>query len=138
MGEILKDKVRVLIADLSVTDRNRLTELFHPFPEIELVGCVQNGTDALAMFQSLLPDVVVVSLAADVGFGRDLIRGIHVTRPSAVVIMHTRQASSPLRRLWLALGVDFFVDTDFELESVIGIVAAQRRDNRPFAIFNRG
>lgn len=126
MGGPLKDSVRVLIADTSVADRDQLVVRMAPFPEIDLAGYAQDGEEALNAVRAFSPDVVIFGLAPHAGLGRDLIREIHMAHPSVAVIMLARQMPIPVQRLWLDLGVDFCLDKETELESLIGVVASLR------------
>ena len=123
-GETVKESV--LVADISVADREQLAVRVAPFPEIDLAGYVEDDVTALYSLRSLRPDVILIGLAPHAGLGRDLIREIHKAHPTVTIILLARQMPIPVQRLWLAMGADFFLDKDTELESLVGIVLSLR------------
>ena|SRR5258706_9862048 len=58
----MSEKIRVLITDNHAMVRNGLMMFLKSYPDIELVGEASNGNEAVAMCDTLLPDVVLMDL----------------------------------------------------------------------------
>ena len=56
------NKLRLIIADDERPAREFLKTVLRQFPEVELVGEAENGTDALEMIKSAKPDVALLDL----------------------------------------------------------------------------
>ena len=58
----METKTRVLIADTNDDFKRLMTEVLRNEEDLELVGCVGDGVDALAMVAESKPDVLVLDL----------------------------------------------------------------------------
>lgn len=58
----METKTRVLIADTNDDFRRLMTEVLRNEEDLELVGCVGDGVDALAVTAETKPDVLVLDL----------------------------------------------------------------------------
>ncbi len=71
----MKGPLRIIIAEDSHFQREALRALFANEPAIELIGEARDGTEALALIQQRLPDVVLLDIS--LGSGPD---GLEVAR----------------------------------------------------------
>ncbi len=62
-------RIRVLVAEDSLTVRKRLVELVESDPELELVGEVEDGKSAIELCQRLRPDVLSLDMMMPVMTG---------------------------------------------------------------------
>ena len=58
----METKTRILIADTNDDFRRLMTEVLRNEEDLELVGCVGDGVDALAVTAEAKPDVLVLDL----------------------------------------------------------------------------
>lgn len=82
----VKDVIRVLIVEDSLTERAFLKSILDSDPQIEVVGVVGNGTDAVAAAEELKPDLVTMDIQLPGMNGIDATRQIMQHSPTRVVI----------------------------------------------------
>jgi len=85
----LIDKTRVLIADDHAVVRQGLRTFLEVQDDIEVVGEAADGEEAVALVQTLLPEVVVMDLVMPRLDGVEAIRRIRENTPSTKVIVLT-------------------------------------------------
>ncbi len=81
--------VRVLIVDDHAIVREGLRTVLADEPDIELVGEADRGSEALALVQSLRPDVVLLDLVMPGMDGIEVIRRIRASSPGTRLIVLT-------------------------------------------------
>ncbi len=79
--------IRVLIAEDSLTTRALLLEVLTSDPEVRVVGQAKNGVEAVAMTQSLRPDVVTMDIHMPEMDGLQATKEIMITAPTPIVII---------------------------------------------------
>lgn len=85
----MADKTRVIIADDHTVVRQGLRTFLEVQDDIEVVGEAADGEEAVALVQTLLPDVVVMDLVMPRLDGIEAIRRIRENAPSTRVIVLT-------------------------------------------------
>lgn len=80
-------RVRVVVAEDSVTARHLLVTLLTDDPAIEVVGEAANGMEALEMTRRLRPSVVVMDVRMPVMDGFEATKRIMIEAPTPVVIV---------------------------------------------------
>lgn len=83
----MKRRIRVLIADDSMTVRNALTRLLADDAELEVIGQAQNGVEAVSMAESLRPDVITMDILMPELDGLGAIGAIMAQAPSRVLVV---------------------------------------------------
>lgn len=79
--------IRVLIAEDSVTIRELLVTVLRADPEIEIVGTVKNGRDAIQQVKRLRPDVVTMDVNMPELDGFEATKRIMIETPTPIVII---------------------------------------------------
>ncbi len=79
--------VRVLIVDDSATMRLFLEQIFRADPDIQVVGAVNNGQEALAAVERLNPDVITMDVYMPQMDGLEATRLIMETHPTPIIIL---------------------------------------------------
>ena len=82
-----KPKVRVLVAEDSITARHLLVALLREDPDIEVVGEAANGVEAVELTRRLRPSVVVMDIRMPVMDGFEATKRIMIESPTPVVIV---------------------------------------------------
>jgi DNA-binding NarL/FixJ family response regulator len=59
---VKKNSIRILVVEDQAVVRAGLVAIFKYLPEIEVVGQAKNGIEALALFEELAPDIVLLDL----------------------------------------------------------------------------
>jgi DNA-binding NarL/FixJ family response regulator len=117
--------IRVLIADDHGIVRDGLAGVIAAQTDLEVVGSVENGAEAVESCRSLAPDVVLMDLEMPVLDGIEATRVIREEHPETAVLVLT--SFSDARRITAALGVGAagYLLKDASAEDVIrGIRAA--------------
>jgi Response regulator containing a CheY-like receiver domain and an HTH DNA-binding domain len=95
--------IRVLIADDHGIVRDGLAGVIAAQTDLEVVGSVENGAEAVESCRSLAPDVVLMDLEMPVLDGIEATRVIREEHPETAVLVLT--SFSDARRITAALGV---------------------------------
>ena len=117
--------IRVLIADDHGVVRDGLAGVIDAQPDLEVVGAVGNGAEAVEECRRAEPDVVLMDLEMPVLDGIDATRAIREERPETAVLVLTSFADA--RRITAALdvGAAGYLLKDASAEDVVrGIRAA--------------
>ena len=85
--ETAGDRIRVLIVDDSPVMRKILSSMLTTCNQIKVVGMASNGKEAIAMIDSLQPDLVTLDVNMPVMDGTSTIKHIMIKKPCPVVIM---------------------------------------------------
>ena len=104
-------KIRVLLADDHVVLREATAELLDHQPDMQVVGQVGSGEEALALAKSLQPDVIVIDIAMPRMNGIEATRSIrkeesHQGRAPICIIGMTAHARPEIKEECLAAGMD--------------------------------
>ena len=81
--------MRVLLVDDEPSARRRLARLLEVYPDVEIVGEAQEGLEALALMESLTPDLVFLDIRMPELDGFGVIRAIPPTLKMPLVIFAT-------------------------------------------------
>jgi DNA-binding NarL/FixJ family response regulator len=84
--------IRVLVADDHTLFRHGLRALLESVPDVDLVGEAANGEEALALVETLRPDIVLMDILMPVLSGIPATRRIVDAHPDIAVVMLTMQA----------------------------------------------
>lgn len=89
MTQSPNDPIRILIADDHTLFRDGLRSLFASIPDTEVVGEAASGEEAIALAESLQPDVVLMDIQMAGLNGIEATRRITHTSPHVGVVMVT-------------------------------------------------
>ncbi|QPC84670.1 chemotaxis-specific protein-glutamate methyltransferase CheB [Phototrophicus methaneseepsis] len=78
---------RVLVADDSPTQRQYLTDLIDEVPDLRVIGHAGNGLEAIALAQSLHPDIISMDIKMPRTDGLEATRQIMSQKPIPVVVV---------------------------------------------------
>ena len=96
-------RIRVLVAEDSLTVRRRLVEVVEGDPELELVGEVEDGRSAIELCQRLRPDVVSLDMMMPVMAGLAAAEYIMAYCPTPILIVSASTNRGELFRTYEAL-----------------------------------
>jgi DNA-binding NarL/FixJ family response regulator len=125
----MSTQIRVLLADDHESVRQGLRALFATSADVNLVGDVNDGAEAVAMTKELAPDVVVMDLSMPTS-GLVALRQIKSERPATAVVVLTRHRDSAFVRAAIAGGAHGYVLKQSPFSEVTSAVRAAARGER--------
>jgi two-component system chemotaxis response regulator CheB len=96
-------KIRVLVVDDSLTVRKRIVEVLAADPDLDVVGEADDGKAAIAMCQSLRPDVITLDMMLPVMTGLAATEYIMAHCPTPILVVSASTNRGELFRTYEAL-----------------------------------
>jgi DNA-binding NarL/FixJ family response regulator len=110
--------MRILIVDDSRLVVERLIHMLHELPEIEIAGQAFDARTAIACFEDLSPDAVILDLHMPGGGGIRVLEEIKRVKPVTLVIVLTNYPTLQHRKKCELAGAEFFLDKSIEFNKV--------------------
>src|SRR4029077_12816269 len=124
MSVFERRRVRVLLADDHRLFLDALQLALSAEDWIEVVGCAENGEQAVELVGSLQPDIVLMDIAMPVLDGIEATRRIRERFPSSAVVILTGTAGPEGDVLAHDVGASGFVQKTGELPDLVGFILA--------------
>ena len=105
----METKTRVLIADTNDDFKRLMTEVVRNEEDLELVGCIGDGVDALAMVDETKPDVLVLDLILAKLDGIEVLRRLPEASPDTKGLVVSGFYNDKIITEGAALGAAYFV-----------------------------
>jgi DNA-binding NarL/FixJ family response regulator len=113
---------RVLIVDDHAFIRRGVQSILHAFPEWELCGEADNGSDAIRLSDTLKPEVIIMDISMPGLNGIEATRTIHKNHPETKVILLTLHENDELVRSAFRAGASgYLLKGDAERELVTAL-----------------
>jgi DNA-binding NarL/FixJ family response regulator len=106
MGDAERQGIRVLLADDDPNFVESLRELIDRQPELEVVGSVGNGLEAIELADQLKPDAVVIDLHMPLVDGVTAVARIRRDHPSVCLVALTGDEAPMLHEAVKEAGAD--------------------------------
>jgi two-component system, NarL family, response regulator LiaR len=116
--------IRVLIAEDQRIVREGIAALLEDEPDIMIVGEATNGQEAVELFGSLRPDVVLMDLQMPVMDGPEATRRIREAHPDARVLVLTTYATDEFIFKALRAGAQGYLLKDASADELIEAILA--------------
>jgi DNA-binding NarL/FixJ family response regulator len=130
---ILMSKVRVLLVDDHTVVRRGLRKILESTPEIEVVGEVGDGADAVSVTAKLVPDVVLMDVSLPGLNGIEATRRISKDAPDARVVMLSMHADEQYVRQSIGAGAKGYLLKDSDDQDLVDAVLAVSRGETYFS-----
>jgi DNA-binding NarL/FixJ family response regulator len=126
MGEVESQGIRVLLADDDGDFVESLRELIDRQPELEVVGAVGNGLEAIERTDELQPDAVVIDLHMPLLDGVTAIARLRHDHPSLCLIALTGDDAPRLHKAVKEAGADGVLLKTELVDGLVDRLAAAR------------
>jgi len=120
---VLNDLPRVLLVEDSLPIRQRLRSLVTESGLAQVVAEASSVKSALAEFERMAPDAVVLDLQLTDGTGYTVLEAIKRSRPSCRVIVMANFAEAESQQRCLEMGADHFLEKSTDFERVPALLA---------------
>lgn len=117
-------RIRILVADDHPVYRDGLRALAARSPDLELVGEAANGTDAVAMAEGTLPDVILMDLRMPGMTGIEATRAILDRRPETRILILTMSEDDDSLFAAMRAGARGYLPKDADSEELIRAIRA--------------
>jgi two-component system chemotaxis response regulator CheB len=97
------NRIRVLVAEDSLTIRRRLCDILNGDPELQVVGEAENGKRAIELCEELRPDVITLDIVMPVMSGLTAAEYIMAYRPTPILIVSASTNRGELFKTYDAL-----------------------------------
>lgn len=114
--------MRVIIADDSVLILERLQQMLSQYKQVEIVGSLRNGKEALEALRMLKPDLAIVDNKMPGLTGLEVLTEIRKEDSVIKVIILTFYSSENYRQLAIKAGADYFFSKVDDFEKVSWVV----------------
>ena len=125
-------KSKVLIVDDHRLLRDGLTALLGQAEEIEIVGSVPSGEEAISIFPSLKPDVILMDIMMGGMTGIEATRWIKEQDPNTKVILISSEIKKELVTAGIQCGIDGYLPKDVDLAVLREAIRTVRNGGRYF------
>jgi NarL family two-component system response regulator LiaR len=127
------EMVRILIADDHAMVRSGLRLFLMAFDDLELVGEAANGTEAVNLAESILPDVILMDLIMPNMDGIQATREIHLRFPQIKVIALTSFTEPQLIHDAIEAGVSGYLFKDATANELANAIRSVKAGNTIFS-----
>jgi len=110
--------MRILLADDSVLILERLQQMLTIFPQVEIVGSLKNGNEALQAIKILKPDLAILDIKMPGLSGLEVLTEIRKVDKTVKFIILTLYSSDFYKQMAIQSGADYFFSKVDDFEKV--------------------
>lgn len=112
-----KAPVKVFLADDSVLIRDRVVAMLEG-GAIDIVGQAHTPQGSIDGILAAQPDVVVLDVQLEGGFGLEVLRAVRLVAPDIVFVVFSNNASPAYRKRYAREGAEDFLDKSTEFDQL--------------------
>ena len=127
----METKTRILIADKNEDFRSLMTSVLNNEEDMELVGCTDNGVDALALCAELKPDVLMMDLLLPRLDGMEVLRRLPEACKDTRALVVSSFYNDKVVTESLNLGAAYFVIKPCDLVTMLDRIRQISAASRP-------
>lgn len=110
---------KILLVDDSPEIVTSLIRWINLLKNFQIIGIAETGATAVQLFNTNLPDIVILDINLKKGTGLDVLSEIKRIRPATKVIILTNYSIDVFRKASIDFGADFFYDKTNDIEQLI-------------------
>jgi len=114
--------IKLLLAEDQKVLRESLRVTLTRDPELEVIGCVDNGSEALSTIEETLPDLILMDIKMPVCDGLECTRLVKAKYPQIKIVILTTFDNDETIEKALTYGADGFILKDVDPEEIIMII----------------
>ena len=133
----METKTRILIADTNEDFRRLMTEVIRNEEDMELVGCVTDGVDALSLTAEQRPDVLMLDLILAKLDGLEVLRRLPDTGSGTKALVVSGFYNDKVVNECAALGASYFVTKPCDIVTLLDRIRQIRADLHPMPVSAR-
>lgn len=126
------EKTDILIVDDHRLLREGLVALLEPFDEVEVVGAVSSGEEAISAFALLKPQVILMDILMEGMSGIEATRWIKEQDRNVKVILVSSEVRKELVTAGIECGIDGYLHKDVDAHVLVDAVNTVKRGGRAF------
>lgn len=127
-----KNKIKVLLVDDHRLLRDGLSSILNQAENIDIVGSVSSGEEAIKVFPALKPDVILMDIIMGGMTGIEATRWIKEQNNSIKIILISSEVKKELITAGIQSGIDGYLPKDVEKITLIEAIKAVTRGERYF------
>ena len=128
----IENKIRVLIVDDHRLLRDGLAALLNQAHDIEIVGSVPSGEEAVSVFPALKPDVILMDIMMGGMTGIEATRWVKEQDSQVKVILISSEIKKELVTAGIQCGIDGYLPKDVDYNVLAEAIRTVRRGGRYF------
>lgn len=125
------DVIRVMVADDNPAVREEMPQLLAADGDIEVIGTVENGQDAVDLARRVLPDVVVMDVKMPILDGITATKMIKSVSPETRVVMLSIYDKAQYMKVSMEAGASAYIIKNTEIDTLANAIrrAFHERDD---------
>ena len=130
----METKTRILIADTNEDFRTLLSELLVAEGDMEVIGGVDNGIDALALSSELKPDILILDMILAKLDGIEVLRRLPEACPTARAVVNSGFITEATVAECAAAGACYFIPKPCDVSMISGRIRDVARSEKKPAV----
>ena len=126
------DKIKVLLVDDHVLVRDGVAMLLRQVDDIQIVGSLRTGEEAISNVSALLPDVIVMDIHLPGMTGIEATRWIKERNPRTKVILLSMEVKKEFVSSGIQAGIDGYLPKDVEKSMLIEAIRSVFKGGKAF------
>jgi DNA-binding NarL/FixJ family response regulator len=132
MDALSRSAIKLLLVDDHRLLRDGIAAILNEVEDIEIVGSVSSGEDAISLFPSVQPDVILMDIMMEGMTGIEATRWIKEQSNEVKVILISAELKKELVTAGIQAGTDGYLPKDVEKEILIEAIRTVKNGGRYF------